>query len=183
MPLIIVETTAEQPLTGELLNDAYQRALPCFAARNATWRYSLLSVDGHRMICTFEAPDAESLRESYRRAESLSRQVWVGELPHRSIWAVGLVRGEAQPQRSLAVRYVMEGTYPPLSETDWNEISRKFLDYCAECDIEWLQSYLSSDRTKVIYELKAPDITPIQEAQHKLEISFDRVWSAQVLSP
>lgn len=39
-----------------------------------------------------------------------------------------------------------------------NEISRKILHYCAECDIEWLQSYMSLARTKVIYELNAPDI-------------------------
>ncbi len=126
------------------------------------------------MICTFDAPDAESVRESYRR----------GGFPSRPIWAGDLIKLEAaQPQRNLTVLHVMEGTYPPLSETDWNEISRKILHYCAECDIEWLQSYMSLDRPKVIYEMNAPDIKPIQEAQHKLGVPFDRVWSAKVLSP
>lgn len=173
MSLIVVETTAEQPLTDELLQDDHERVMPCFEARNVTWRYSLLSTDRHRMICTFDAPDAESVRESYRKAGLQSRPIWSG-----------LIQQEpAQPQRNSTVRHVIEGTYLPLSETDWNEISRKFLDYCAEHDIEWLQSYLSLDRTKVIYELNAPDLKPIAEAPPKLDIPANHVWSAQVLSP
>lgn len=174
MSLIVVETTAEQPLTDELLQDDHERVVPCLEARNVTWRYSLLSTDRRRMICTFDAPDAESVRESYRRAG----------LQPRPTWASGLIQQEtAQPQRNSTGRRVIEGTYAPLSETDWHEISHKLLDYCAEHDIEWLQSYLSLDRTKVIYELNAPDLKPIAEAQHKLYIPANHVWSAQVLSP
>lgn len=75
----------------------------------------------------------------------------------------------------------MEGTYPPLSETDWNEISRKILLYCAEYGIEWVQSYISLDRSQVIYELNAPDIALLQDIEQKLGIPIDRVWSADVL--
>ncbi|NDJ19611.1 nickel-binding protein [Myxacorys almedinensis] len=175
MSLVIVETAAEQPLTDEYLYDANQKVLPCFEARNITWHYSLLSLDRYRMICTFDAPDAESVRESYRRLG----------LPSRPIWAGDRIRREAaQPQqnlRDLTVRHVVEATYPPLSETDWNELSHRFLHHCAAWGIEWLQSYRSLDHTKVIYELNAPDITPIQDAQHKLEIPCALVWSAQVL--
>lgn len=172
MSLVVVETAAEQPLTDELLHIANQQVLPCLEARNVIWLYSLLSVDRHRMICTFDAPDAESVRDSYRRAGLPSRPIWTGDL---------IQPEAAQPQRSLM--HVMEGTYPPLSETDWSEISRKILDYCAKYEIEWLQSYLSLDRTKVICELNAPDLEPIQEAQHKLGVPFNRVWLAEVLKP
>ncbi|MBI4784139.1 MAG: DUF4242 domain-containing protein [Oscillatoriophycideae cyanobacterium NC_groundwater_1537_Pr4_S-0.65um_50_18] len=136
------------------------------------WIYSLLSTDRHRIICTFEAPDAESLRESYRR---------VG-LPSRPIWAGDRIRPEANaPQPDSKMRHIMEGTYPPLSETDWNEISRKILLYCAEYGIEWVQSYISLDRSQVIYELNAPDIALLQDIEQKLGIPIDRVWSADVL--
>jgi hypothetical protein len=173
MSLIIAETIAEQPITKELLKDADERIFPCFTARNVTWRYSLLSLDSHRMICTFDAPDAESVRDAYRRAG----------LPPRPVWTGDLIQLTAQPQRSSTLRHVIEGTYPPLSEADWNEISHKLLHYCAECEIEWLQSYLSLDRTRVIYELNAADIQPIQANLNQFGISCDRIWSAEILSP
>jgi len=173
MSLVIVENPGEQLLTDEVIHEADQRVSPCLQARNVTWQYSLLASDRQRMICTFEAPDAESVRDSYRRAG----------LPPRPIWSGDLIKPDAVPQFNSTMRYVLEGTYPALNEADWNEICHKFLHYCAEYDIEWVQSYLSRDRTKVIYELIASDIQPVQEASHELGIACDRIWSAEVLKP
>jgi hypothetical protein len=44
------------------------------------WRYSLLSADRHRMICTFEAPDAESVRQAYRQADVGFSKVWTAQV-------------------------------------------------------------------------------------------------------
>lgn len=173
MSLVIVENPGEQLLTDEVLHEADQRVLPCLQARNATWQYSLLAVDRQRMICTFNAPDAESVRDSYRKAGFPSRTIWSGEL----------IKLTDETQLNTMTRYVIEGTYPSLSKTDWDEISQKMQRYCAEHEIEWLQSYISRDRTKVIYELIASDITSIQEAPHQLGIACDRIWSAEVLKP
>lgn len=173
MSLIIVETAADQPLTDEILGDAHRRVLPCLEARDAIWQYSLLSTDRQRMICTFKAPDAESVRESYRRAGLPACPVWTGDL----------IEQNRVPQQTLTTVQVMEGTYPSLNETDWQEISRKILHYCAAWNIEWLRSYLSLDRTKVVYELNSPDIKLMQAAQQELGISCDRIWSAQILNP
>lgn len=173
MSLIIVENAAEHPLTDEVLHEADQQLLPCLEARNATWRYSLLSADRYRMICTFDAPDAESVRDSYYKL-GLSRVVWAGEL----------IKPEGhQPQRNAALLKVFEGTFPPLSEQDWDTATNKLLQCYAELGIEWIQTYLSLDRTRIICELNAPDAESIREAQCPVGISFDRVWSAQLLTP
>jgi hypothetical protein len=173
MSLIIVETTADQPMTPEMIKDADERVLPCLDARNATWRYSLLASDRQRMICTFDAPDAESVRDSYRRAG----------LPSRPIWSGDLIKPDTIFQPDSTMRYVMEGSYPALSEANWNEIRHKLLHYCAKHKIEWLQSYISRDRTRIIYELNASDIGSIQVVADNLGISGDRIWSAEVLKP
>jgi hypothetical protein len=182
MSLIIVETAAEQPLTDEFLHDADQRVLPCLEARNATWHYSLLACDRDRMICTFQAPDAASVRESYRKAGLSPRPIWTGtpipppmQRPSNS--------DTVPSQANSTVLHVMEGTYPSLSESDWNEISHQISHACNELDVEWLRSYLSLDRTKLICELKAADLDSAQEIQRRADIPFDRVWAAQVLSP
>ncbi|MBD2059382.1 hypothetical protein H6F88_25855 [Oculatella sp. FACHB-28] len=60
---------------------------------------------------------------------------------------------------------------------------RQQIYLCAEYGIEWLQSYLSRDRTRVIYELNASDIDSIQAVADKLGISGDRIWLAEVLQP
>ena len=67
MSSIKVETTTDRPITAEMLADT--RVLDCLEVRNAKWRYSLLSADRHSMICTFEAPEAESVRQAYRQAD------------------------------------------------------------------------------------------------------------------
>lgn len=174
MSLVIVETVAEQPMTDTDLEGADQVALPCLQAHGVTWRYSLLSLDRHQMICFFDAPDTASVRNSYAKLGIQKRAIWAGEL----------IQPEGtQSQPDLTERYAIEAHYPTLSETDWNEVRQKFSQCCTESGVSWLRSYLSLDRTRVVYELDAPDAVTIHEAQRKFGISFDRVWSAQLLTP
>lgn len=169
MSLVIVETAAEQPLTTEVLNAIDQRVSPCLKERDVKWRYLLVSSDRYQ-ICTYNAPDTESVREACHRGKLTSSRA--GRV---------LIKPEGtQPQRDTALLKVVEGTYPPLSDENWNEVNRQTLCY-AEQGIEWIQSYVSLDRTKVIAELNAPDIESIQEVQRKVGIS-NRVWSAEFLS-
>ncbi len=127
MSLIIVETDAEQPLTTEVLNAIAQRFSPCLKARDVTWCYSLVSSDRYRMICAYDAPDAESVREAHRRGKYNSDRTWTGVL----------IKPEGtQPQRSPALLKVVEGTYPPLNAEDWNEANRQILNCYVEQGIE-----------------------------------------------
>lgn len=174
MSLVIVETLADSPLTPEEPTDTDLRVLACLAERDATWRYSLLSRDRLRMICIFDALDAESVRESYRQGGGVFSHIWAGEL----IQPQGI-----QPQRHPSMLKVIEGTYPPIGQAEWNEVSSKTLSCYAQRGIEWIQSYTSRDRTRVICELNALDAQPVREAQHQAGVSFDRVWSAMLVKP
>lgn len=173
MSIAIVETLSDCPLTPEEPTDTDFRVLDCLAERGVTWRYSLLSSDRQRMICTFDAPDAESVRESYRQAGGVFSRIWAGEL---------LKPEGIQPQRHPSLLVVIEGTYPPIGEEEFHELSSKTLSCYAERGIEWIQSYLSLDRTRLIYELNAPDPESVREAQHRVGVPFDRVWSATILN-
>ncbi|OLP19359.1 hypothetical protein BST81_06310 [Leptolyngbya sp. 'hensonii'] len=174
MAFVIVETLADYPLTPENPTETDLRVLACLAERHSTWRYSLLSTDRRRMICTFEAPDAESVRESYRKGGGFFSCIWSGELIQP---AGGL------PQRQESKLKVIEGTYPPISVEAWNDANHKTLNCYAERGIEWIQSYISLDRTRVICELNAADAESVRQTQHKVGIAFDRVWSARLLLP
>lgn len=173
MSLIIVETVTEQPLTDERLDAVSQSIAPCVEARNGTWRYSLLSGDRHRMICIYDAPDAESMRDAHRR----------GGLAPKRVWAGNIIQPEGTPPQQPTLLTVFEGTYPPLSDDEWDESSSKILSCYEERGIEWIQTYLSLDRTRMICELNAPDLESVREVQRRLNIPFDHVWSAQVFCP
>lgn len=172
MSLVIVETTTDQPITAEMLGDS--RVLACLEARNGKWRYSLLSADRQRMICTFDAPDAESVRESYRKAGTEFARMWPAEMRTPSA---------GEPEWKETALTVFEGTYPRLTEDEWNEVNRAILTSYAEHGVEWVRSYVSMDGTRVISELNAPDAELIREAYGKFGIAVDRVWRAEVLKP
>ena len=172
MSLVIVETTTDRPITAEMLGDT--RVLDCLEARNAKWRYSLLSADRQRMICTFDAPDAESVRDSYRKAGAGFDRTWTAEI--RTPEA-------GEPQWNETALKVFEATYPQLTEDEWNETNRDLLAWYAEHGVEWVRSYVSIDRTRVISELNAPDAEVIREAYREFGLAGDRVWCAAVLKP
>jgi Protein of unknown function (DUF4242) len=175
MVLAIVETLSDSPLTPEEPTDVDYRVFDCLTERNATWRYSLLSVDRHRMICTFDAPDAESVRQSYRKAGGFFNRIWAGEI----------IQPEGdRPQRNEAILKVFEGTYPGgFTQEQWDEGNRLILPCYATQGVEWIQSHVSLDRTRLVCELNSPDAETIREAHRRFNIPFDRVWSAMIIQP
>lgn len=68
MAILVLEQTFETAVTAQDLRDAAQRLDKCLAAHGARWMRSYLSKDRMRMICEFEAGDAEQIRESARNA-------------------------------------------------------------------------------------------------------------------
>lgn len=183
MSLVIVETASEQPLTDAYLEEADRIGLPCLQAHGVTWRYSLLSKDRDQMICIFDAPDAASVRNSYAKLGIQKRAIWAGEL----IQPKG-----TQPSPDWAECYVIEAHYPSLGEEEWNKVEQNFSQFFMESGMKWLHSYVSLDRTRVVYELDALDAETIQNAHHRFGIPYgsygvapgaNRIWSAQLLIP
>ncbi len=175
MSLVIVETLVDYPLTPEQLTATDLQVLACLDERQAAWRYSLLSSDRHRMLCIFEAPDAESVREAYRKGGGGFKQIWAAEL---------ILPDGRQPQRDPGILKIFEGTFPGgFTEAEWDEANRHVLPCYAEHGVEWVQSYVSSDRTRVVCELNSPDAEIIRTTHRKFDIPCDRVWSATVITP
>ena len=80
MAHLIVEQTFAPPLTDEEHGRIGQRLDKCAEAYGARWMRSYLSTDRRRMVCEFEAPDAEAVRSSYRSAGVAFERVWTAEL-------------------------------------------------------------------------------------------------------
>ncbi|MBK9135420.1 MAG: DUF4242 domain-containing protein [Betaproteobacteria bacterium] len=82
MPLyrIVVERSFDTPQSDADMRLVADRERPCLAAYEANWRRSVLSADRKRMICEYEAADAETMRRIQREAGAEFDRIWVGEV-------------------------------------------------------------------------------------------------------
>src|ERR1700722_5566789 len=76
MARVLVEQVFTEPLTDERYMASAERLDPCLEVRRGAWRRSSLSLDRLRLVCEFEAPDAESVREALRNAGIAYERVW-----------------------------------------------------------------------------------------------------------
>jgi hypothetical protein len=76
----MVEQVFTEPLTDERYAALAKKLDPCLEVRNGAWRRSSLSSDKLRMVCEFEAPDAEAVREACRMAGIPFERVWAADV-------------------------------------------------------------------------------------------------------
>jgi hypothetical protein len=75
--IILVEAEFPNALTDADLQAAAARQAPCMQAHDVQWKRSLMSGDRRRMICEYEAADAESVRKVRREANVPFEKAWV----------------------------------------------------------------------------------------------------------
>jgi hypothetical protein len=80
MARVLVEQVFTEPLTDERYGAFAEKLDPCMEVRRGAWRRSSLSLDRLRLVCEFEAPDAESVREALRNAGIPFERVWSAQV-------------------------------------------------------------------------------------------------------
>ena len=81
MATIILEQRFEgRPFDVERFNAAQRRNAPCLRVHGVHHTVSYVTRDGLRMICVFEAPDAESVRDALRSADIPFDRVWSSDV-------------------------------------------------------------------------------------------------------
>jgi hypothetical protein len=80
MARVMVEHVFTEPFTDDRYKASAEKLDPCLEVRNGAWRRSSLSKDKLRMICEFEAPDAESVRQALRSAGLSYEKVWTADV-------------------------------------------------------------------------------------------------------
>lgn len=86
MERVIVQRTLEEPMSEEQIREAAQGSGGCSDLHRVYLRRSYVSPDGLRMICVYEAPDAESVRILQRE----------GGMPHDRVWTSTVHAPETQ---------------------------------------------------------------------------------------
>ncbi len=80
MPRIIVERNFDPPVTQDDLNAVSQRIGGCLDLYRVRWIRSHVSTDRRRVICEYEAADAQSVRDVQNAAQAPFERVWPAEM-------------------------------------------------------------------------------------------------------
>ncbi|HEU5293806.1 MAG TPA: DUF4242 domain-containing protein [Burkholderiaceae bacterium] len=74
---IVVERTFDAPHTEADMAAVKSRMRPCREAYGVSWKRTVVSADRRRVICEFEAPDAETVRRIQYEADAPFDRIWV----------------------------------------------------------------------------------------------------------
>ena len=80
MAVLVLEQSFDPAVTPEQLNEMAGRFDRCLEQHGARWMRSYVSKDRKRIVCEFEAADAEAVRESARSAGVPFDACWSAEL-------------------------------------------------------------------------------------------------------
>ncbi|HTU63261.1 MAG TPA: nickel-binding protein [Polyangiales bacterium] len=80
MELVIVERVFAEPLQLEALQARMQTGEGCHMAHRVRFIRTLLSSDGLRAICEYEAPDAEAVRAVNRQLDAPYERIWTARV-------------------------------------------------------------------------------------------------------
>lgn len=79
MPRIIVERSFDPPFTQSDLDTVSDRIGSCLDLYNVRWIRSHFSADHRRMVCEYDAADAQSVRDVQNAAQASFERVWAAE--------------------------------------------------------------------------------------------------------
>jgi hypothetical protein len=75
-PNVVVERSFDAPVRLEDIQAIEEAGAWCLRAHNVTFARTFFSVDRRRMLCLYEAPDAEAVRVAQREASMPVDAVW-----------------------------------------------------------------------------------------------------------
>jgi hypothetical protein len=166
---IFVERHWEKPLTASDMQTLVETSGGCLAAHRCDWRGSLLSADGHELVCRFSAPDAESVRMALHDAGSPRGSVWAGTIHD----ATGLTEEDLMQAGVVVVRRFAEPAEFAVIQA-LEEASAGCLDTHR---VRFVRTYFSMDRRRMICLYRAPDAESVRMAQREAGMPVERVWA------
>jgi hypothetical protein len=76
MELVVVERTLDPPISKEQIERRLHTPSPCYQLRRIKHVDTVISKDGRRMVCFYEAPDAASVRAASEENGDPFDRIW-----------------------------------------------------------------------------------------------------------
>lgn len=87
MTHIIVEQSFDPPLTPDDFSRLAARIEPCLEQYGVDWIRSYMAADRSRLVCHFQAADAETVRAAYRSADARFDRAWTADVRSPAVTA------------------------------------------------------------------------------------------------
>lgn len=170
MTNVFLERSFSDKLTPADVIKMAEKDLPCFDNHRVNWLNSYLSNDGHRLICWFSSPDAESTLLALSDSGADTTRLWPGTI-HKPVTS-----GQLTP--AIVVERLWQS---PVSFEEIQEIE----DEGAWCLDNWkvkaVQSFFSFDRKRMLCFYDAPDAESVRQAQRQAAMPFDDIWATNTV--
>jgi hypothetical protein len=175
---VVVERYFPEATSIESLTVAVRNADGCLARHNTRYFYGYVAPDRQRMICLFEAPDAESVR-------LVSRQTG---MPFERIYPVTVHEPPAAtPTRSdtsAATDVLVERSFPePVVFAEVQAIEDGGAWCLSEHGVTWVRTYFSTDRRRMLCRYRAADTESVRIVNRRLGLPFDVAWPITHFAP
>jgi len=169
MENVIAERMLAEAVTGEALNTLARQLEECLNQNRVRPQWTYLGLDGRRMVCVYQAPDAEAVRRVNRQAGMPATSVWTSSL-HQA-------PGAAAPAGDVVV---VERSFPQPVEFQAIQALEEGGAWCLDLHrVRFLRTYFSLDRRRMLCLYQAPDAEAVRTAQKKIGMPFESVWPAR----
>ncbi|MBP2314558.1 nickel-binding protein [Azospirillum soli] len=179
MAIVIFERTFQSPVSGEQILNIDRRNRWCLQAHGIGAKRHLLSRDGLRICCVFDAPDAESVRTAAQKIDAPpADRVWSATAHGPRADAQVLSSRSEGSERTLVL--VERSFQEPVRLDDVQSVEDRGA-WCLSLNrVEFLVSWLALDRRRMICLYEAPDAESVSRTNTRLNLPFDRIWSADL---
>jgi hypothetical protein len=144
----------------------------CFDLHRVDWVQSFLATGGGRMLCWYQAPDAESVRIALRQLGSDVRAAWAARLVGTS------GNGATLP---AAANVVAEFRFDPSHAglDEWQAAAQR----AAGGAVTFLGGFVATSGQQAVAIYQAPDADRLRSALEAAGMSPVDVWPCMALSP
>lgn len=171
----ILERTMITPTSASELADGMDEAQNCLELHRVDWQHTMISADGHNLVCWFRGLDLESARIALRTARVDTRVLWSAALHE----APGVDESLLKSANVLVKRQFKE----PVEIEDIQAIE----DAGAGCleirNVKFVRTFFSADKKRMVCLYNAPDAESVRQAQREANMPFEEIWAFEVFSP
>jgi hypothetical protein len=173
--LVLVERRFEQPVTFEAIQKLEDDGAWCLGAHKVRFLRTLFSRDRKRMLCLYEAPDAEAVRMAEKQAG----------VPYDRAWTcMHLDRGDVTVDPTATEYVVAEREFPDPMTPSFVSDALNRAGWCLDIHrTALMESFLASDGLRMVCVFRAPDAESVRLANKQGNVPYTDVWTANVYTP
>lgn len=143
----------------------------CFKLHRVHWKQSFLSSDGARMLCWYQAPDAESARIALRRLKASTEGVFAGTV-------IGEDGPDSPALAGASFAAELRFSAPPGREA-FDALAAAF----RQDDAALVRSFVSIREPKGVCVVRAPSDRSVLSALERADVLPDAVWQCTPITP